>query len=506
MSPKAFNQLKNLSEEENNIINSIDTKEIQTKLINHHLGNYEQPKFHYACPLGFMKVYLGEEGHEIMALVYTGSELNIIPEDSAIKAGLTTRFLNMNLSYIEPDGRRLCLPVCSPQKKGWREEPPAGRGTCAVSQLEYWKELPKENESSPQSQANFGENSHQVLDSVEVKDSKYKVKIHEELAPINTEDFNLKLKEEKSPKPLASKKENGNTCSQISQAIKSYNCKNTEDIKIKTLTKLISTIKALKSVSKGIFKNNWKLSIKPVVTIFPSNIKISKKKDITTQNHLKLQEENIDVIPKSEEYASVNEILNDTIENSHHNKNTYPQEISISNEGESKTTYKHNFHQRATHKKKFSNLENPQISFPSNLENIDPRILMEGISGENKSYPNIEHVGPRLTREELDLTRIIKNPIGQNDQNQVKYIPFCIEEEPLKMEFPCFNSSRKYIECSFSTVHNINEANIDESTYENSIDSLSQLTIKKELNQQKTLHTQAKLSGEAYNNCHIKKN
>ncbi|MBW0567747.1 hypothetical protein O181_107462 [Austropuccinia psidii MF-1] len=115
-----------------------------------------------------------------MALVDTGSEFNIIPEDSEIKSGLTTRCLNMNLrgigghctavvgieeftpitlvtgeernihlfvsrggghrvlgrtflaynnirldfsqqkgqifSYIEPDGRRLCLPICPPQK------------------------------------------------------------------------------------------------------------------------------------------------------------------------------------------------------------------------------------------------------------------------------------------------------------------------------------------------------------------------------------------------------
>ncbi|MBW0589914.1 hypothetical protein O181_129629 [Austropuccinia psidii MF-1] len=211
MSPKFFNQLKNLSEEEKKSINSIDTKEIQTKLINHHLGNYEQPKLHYACPLGFMQVYLGEEGHEMMALVDTGSELNIIPEDSAIKAGLTTRCLNINLrgigghctsivglaeftpitfvtgeernihlfvargavhtvlgrpsladnnirldfsqqkgeifSFIEPDGRRLCLPIFSPQKVGWREEPPAGMETCEVSKLEYWKEIPIEKES-----------------------------------------------------------------------------------------------------------------------------------------------------------------------------------------------------------------------------------------------------------------------------------------------------------------------------------------------------------------------
>ncbi|MBW0551090.1 hypothetical protein O181_090805 [Austropuccinia psidii MF-1] len=144
-----------------------------------------------------------------MALVDTGSELNIIPEYSAIKAGLTTRFLNMNLrgigghrtsivglaefipitlvtgeernihlflergavhtvfgrpfladnnirldfsqqkgeisSYIEPDGRRLCLPICSPQKVGWREEPSAGIETCAVSKLEFWNKLSKED-------------------------------------------------------------------------------------------------------------------------------------------------------------------------------------------------------------------------------------------------------------------------------------------------------------------------------------------------------------------------
>ncbi|MBW0559308.1 hypothetical protein O181_099023 [Austropuccinia psidii MF-1] len=102
---------------------------------------------------------------------------------------------------------------------------------------------------------------------------------------------------------------------------------------------------------------------------------------------------------------------------------------------------------------------------------------MEGISGENKSYSNIEHIDPRLIREELNLTRIIENPIGENDQNQVKDIPFCLEEEPLKMEFPCFNSTRKDIECSFST----------------------------ELNQQKALPPEDKSSGEGYNNFNIEK-
>ncbi|MBW0555799.1 hypothetical protein O181_095514 [Austropuccinia psidii MF-1] len=212
MSPKFFNQLKNLSEEEKSSINSIDTKEIQTKLIAHQLGNCEQPKLHYAFPLGFMQVYLGEEGHEIMALVDTGSELNMIPEDSAIKAGLTTRCLDMNLtvigglctsivglaeftpitlvtgeernihlfvareavhtvlgrpfladnnirldfsqqkgeifSYIEPDGRILCLPICSPQKVGWRENPPAGMDACASATVEGYNGLNIEEKES----------------------------------------------------------------------------------------------------------------------------------------------------------------------------------------------------------------------------------------------------------------------------------------------------------------------------------------------------------------------
>ncbi|MBW0568896.1 hypothetical protein O181_108611 [Austropuccinia psidii MF-1] len=130
---------------------------------------------------------------------------------------------------------------------------------------------------------------------------------------------------------------------------------------------------------------------------------------------------------------------------------------------------------------------------------------MEGISGENKSYSNIEHIDPRLIREELELEKTIENPIGGNDQNQAKDIPFCIEEGRLKMEFPHFNSTRKDIEFSSSKVQNIDEADVDEPTTENSINSLSQLKIKKELNQQKTLHPEDKSFGEAYNNFDIEK-
>ncbi|MBW0496645.1 hypothetical protein O181_036360 [Austropuccinia psidii MF-1] len=147
-----------------------------------------------------MQVHIGEEGYEVMALVDIGSELNIIPEDIEVKVGLTTRFLNMNLrgiggnctsvvglveftsnnivtveeinidlfvaigamhtvlgipfladnnirldfsqqkgeifSYIELDGRRHCLPIFSPQKVGWREDPPKEMEVCGVSKIE----------------------------------------------------------------------------------------------------------------------------------------------------------------------------------------------------------------------------------------------------------------------------------------------------------------------------------------------------------------------------------
>ncbi|MBW0586127.1 hypothetical protein O181_125842 [Austropuccinia psidii MF-1] len=73
------------------------------------------------------------------------------------------------------------------------------------------------------------------------------------------------------------------------------------------------------------------------------------------------------------------------------------------------------------------------------------------------------------------------------------------------MIFLCYTSTRKDIECSFSTVQNINEAKIDESTYENPINSLSQIDIQQELNQQKALPPEDKSSGEAHNNFDIGK-
>ncbi|MBW0466912.1 hypothetical protein O181_006627 [Austropuccinia psidii MF-1] len=47
-----------------------------------------------------MEIFIGKEEYPIKALVDTGAELNIIPEEIAIKASLTPRNLNMNLRGI----------------------------------------------------------------------------------------------------------------------------------------------------------------------------------------------------------------------------------------------------------------------------------------------------------------------------------------------------------------------------------------------------------------------
>ncbi|MBW0539321.1 hypothetical protein O181_079036 [Austropuccinia psidii MF-1] len=135
-----------------------------------------------------------------MELVDTGSEINIIPEEIAIKASITSRKLNMNLrgigghitslvglseftpitmlagaekeihlfiakgavhtilgrpfladknvklefshkqgeifSYPEKEGRQLSLTICNPQAMGWKISPPRGMELCASSEME----------------------------------------------------------------------------------------------------------------------------------------------------------------------------------------------------------------------------------------------------------------------------------------------------------------------------------------------------------------------------------
>ncbi|MBW0554569.1 hypothetical protein O181_094284 [Austropuccinia psidii MF-1] len=74
--------------------------DLQERLLTFVFKEVPKPKIHYACPLGFLEIFIGKEEYPIRALVDTGAELNIIPEEIAIKSSLTTRKLNMNLRGI----------------------------------------------------------------------------------------------------------------------------------------------------------------------------------------------------------------------------------------------------------------------------------------------------------------------------------------------------------------------------------------------------------------------
>ncbi|MBW0529604.1 hypothetical protein O181_069319, partial [Austropuccinia psidii MF-1] len=100
ISPTFIDKLQNLTTQEREVIKSVNTSNIQERLLSSKLWDYDTPRLHYACPLGFMEVFIGREEYPTMALVDTGSEINIILEEIAIKASLTSRKLNMNLRGI----------------------------------------------------------------------------------------------------------------------------------------------------------------------------------------------------------------------------------------------------------------------------------------------------------------------------------------------------------------------------------------------------------------------
>ncbi|MBW0463172.1 hypothetical protein O181_002887 [Austropuccinia psidii MF-1] len=138
----------------------------------------------------------GRKGHIVKALVDPGAELSIIPEVESIKARLPMRVLNMRLkcigghrteivflsentvllpsgderrihffvargavhtviggpflsnngirlehskqqgeilSYEELDGRRFCIPICTPESKGWHTGPPRRTKMCNMT-------------------------------------------------------------------------------------------------------------------------------------------------------------------------------------------------------------------------------------------------------------------------------------------------------------------------------------------------------------------------------------
>ncbi|MBW0497818.1 hypothetical protein O181_037533 [Austropuccinia psidii MF-1] len=207
MSPNFVHKLQEVSEKDKEKIKSLSSMDLQERLLTFGFKEIPKPKIHYACPLGFMEIFIGKEEYSIRALVDTGAEINIIPEEIAIKASLTTRNLNMNLrgigghttslvalseftpiilasgeealihifiakgsvhtalgrpfladnnfrlefshkqgeilSYQEPEGRRLCIPICKPQALRWKTGPPRGMDLCNMEKL-GWKYTRKE--------------------------------------------------------------------------------------------------------------------------------------------------------------------------------------------------------------------------------------------------------------------------------------------------------------------------------------------------------------------------
>ncbi|MBW0521006.1 hypothetical protein O181_060721 [Austropuccinia psidii MF-1] len=199
MSPNFVHKLQELSEKEKEKIESLSSMDIQGRPLTFGFKEIPKPNIHYACPLGFMEIFIGNEEYLIKALVNTGAELNIIPEEIAIKASLTTRNITVNLrgigghttslvalsefpanilasgeetqihffiakgsfhellgrhflahnnvrlgfshkqgeilSYQEPYGRRLCMPICKLHALGWQTGPPIGMDLCNMKKL-----------------------------------------------------------------------------------------------------------------------------------------------------------------------------------------------------------------------------------------------------------------------------------------------------------------------------------------------------------------------------------
>ncbi|MBW0540084.1 hypothetical protein O181_079799 [Austropuccinia psidii MF-1] len=202
ISPRLMEEMKFLSESEKKYLMSlkyINTEEQelpQEKII-------VIDKIHFSCPLGMMEILIGQKEYTVNALLDTGAESNIIPENESIKEGSDMGNLDMKLRGIEghstaivglaentpiilpsgderrihffvargavhtvvgrpfladngirldhsqdqgeilkfeePDGRRFFIPIRSPEAKGWYVHPPKGMELCNSTQIEEWR-------------------------------------------------------------------------------------------------------------------------------------------------------------------------------------------------------------------------------------------------------------------------------------------------------------------------------------------------------------------------------
>ncbi|MBW0575006.1 hypothetical protein O181_114721 [Austropuccinia psidii MF-1] len=72
ISPTFIHRLQGISLEEKEARKSVNNFEIKEDVISIKIKEFEKPRLHYACPLGFMKVLVGKEEYLVMALVDTG--------------------------------------------------------------------------------------------------------------------------------------------------------------------------------------------------------------------------------------------------------------------------------------------------------------------------------------------------------------------------------------------------------------------------------------------------
>ncbi|MBW0562747.1 hypothetical protein O181_102462 [Austropuccinia psidii MF-1] len=86
MSPNYVHKLQELSEKDKEKIKSLNSMNLVERLLAFGFKEIPKPKIHYACPLGFMEIFIGKAEYPIRELVDTGAEQNIIPEEIAIKA------------------------------------------------------------------------------------------------------------------------------------------------------------------------------------------------------------------------------------------------------------------------------------------------------------------------------------------------------------------------------------------------------------------------------------
>ncbi|MBW0570556.1 hypothetical protein O181_110271 [Austropuccinia psidii MF-1] len=79
------------------------------------------------------------------------------------------------LSYNESDGRILCIPVCTPESKGWHTGPPRGMEMCNMARITELKNEGQKSKS-PLKKVKFDTEEKNNHSSKKINESKYHLK------------------------------------------------------------------------------------------------------------------------------------------------------------------------------------------------------------------------------------------------------------------------------------------------------------------------------------------